>query len=88
MRQDRYFVTVIASSDEAMRALSTRGLDLFHPTARRKGGGAVIEGLLCLDEIAALVDDGYRVTVEASAASRARATQTTTLDAWLQAMGE
>jgi hypothetical protein len=88
MAVDRYFVTVTAPSPEKLKALSTRGLDLFMPTARKKGTEAVIEGLLTLDEVSDLVKDGYRVSVDATMESRARATETTTLDAWLQAMGE
>lgn len=84
---DRYFVTVTADSPAELRRLSGRGLDLFMPTAHRKGKVSIIEGLLTLEEVGALVKDGYRVSVDATMESRARATSaTTTLDAWLNAM--
>ena len=59
------------------------------PTAHKKGKAAVVEGLLTLDEVGSLVRDGYRVSVDGTMESRARASrETTTLDDWLQAMGE
>ena len=87
--QNRFFVTVTADSADHMRALATRGLDLFMPTAEKKARNVRIEGLLTLEEIGALVTDGYHVTVEAPMESRARASsEITSLDEWLQAMGE
>jgi carboxypeptidase T len=89
MEPDRYFVTVTAPSSDRLKDLATRGLDLFMSTARKKRGEAVIEGLMTLDDVATLVKDGYQVSVEGTMESRARAVgETTTLDAWLQTMGE
>jgi hypothetical protein len=89
VEDDKYFVTVIAASEGDLKALAHKGLDLFQPTARRQANDVVIEGLLKLDEIGQLVRAGYRVTVDATAESRSRAaSETTTLDEWLQAMGE
>ena len=87
---DRYFVRVTARAEDAMKGLARRGLDLFAPTAHAtKDGEFEIEGLLTLEEVGALVQDGYRVSVDATVASRSRAaTETTTLDEWLQAMGQ
>lgn len=88
METDRYFVTVTASSGDDLRRVASRGLDLFMPTARKKGRQPVIDGLLTLAEVAALVKDGYRVSVDATMESRSRAQETTTLGEWLHAMGE
>lgn len=87
MASNRFFVTVTASSAAELRRLSGRGLDLFMPTAQKKGRRTAIEGLLTLEEVDELVRDGYRVSVDAPMESRARAaTETTTLDAWLHSM--
>lgn len=89
MAAERYFVTVFAPSSERLRELSTKGLDLFMPTAQVRGDESVIEGLLTLEQVGELVDDGYRVSVDATMASRTTgARETTSLDSWLQAMGE
>ena len=89
METHRYFVTVTASSSDRLKDLATRGLDLFMATARKKRGEAVIEGLMTLDDVGKLVNDGYRVSVDETMESRSRAVgETTTLDAWLQTMGE
>jgi hypothetical protein len=89
MENEKFFVTVTAPSAETMRRLATYGLDLFAPTARKRRQGHVIEGLLTLAEIGSLARDGYAVSIDATAASRSRAsTGTTTLDAWLQAMAD
>ena len=89
METDRYFVTVTAPSSDRLKDLATRGLDLFMSTAHKKRGEAVIEGLMTLTEVGQLVKEGYRVTVDETMESRARAVgETTTLDAWLQTMGE
>lgn len=89
MDKERYFVTVTAPSAERLRELATKGLDLFMPTAHARGDEGVIEGLLTLDEVGELVQEGFRVSVDATMASRTRAArETTSLDAWLQAMGE
>ena len=89
MAAERFFVTVTAPSPERLRDLATKGLDLFMPTAQTRGNEGVIEGLLTLEEVGELVKDGYRVSVDATMESRtAAARETTSLDAWLQAMGE
>lgn len=89
MDKERYFVTVTAPSAERLRDLATKGLDLFMPTAQARGDKGVIEGLLTLDEVGELVHDGFRVSIDATMESRtAAARETTSLDAWLQAMGE
>ena len=89
MDTDRYFVTVTAPTRERLKEMAMSGLDLFMPTAHKKGSSMVIEGLLTLEEVAQLVKDGCRVSVDAPMESRARAVgETTSLDAWLQTMGE
>ena len=71
---DRFFVTVIASSKRALIQLQKYGFDLFQPTARAKSEAVyTIEGLLTMHEIIRLVKDGYRVQVEEPAEKRAHA---------------
>lgn len=89
MDRERFFVTVTAPSADRLRKLATKGLDLFMPTAHARGDEGVIEGLLTLDEVGELVKEGFRVSVDATMESRTGAArETTSLDAWLQAMGE
>ncbi len=67
---DRYFVVVRARSDNAMRALSRYGYDLFASTARRDAKAVEfslqIDGLLSNEEIETLRTDGYQVDVTQS----------------------
>lgn len=87
-RARRYFVTVHAATRQAMVDLASFHFDLFQATARAEGGGGAIGGLLTLDEVAALVDAGYRVTVEEPDLARSRARQTSTFADWLEGMSE
>jgi hypothetical protein len=86
MEPVHYFVTIHAESLEALRTLITSDLDLFghsattgaatrvQTTAQASTGQTVapvsIEGILSLEQVATLVAQGFRVTVEASVRDR------------------
>lgn len=60
---DRYFVTVHVSDERELRRLLDYDLDLF---ASRRGEGAAdrtVDGLINLEDVGRLVDDGYQVLV-------------------------
>ncbi len=85
----RYFATIIAQDRESFLRLHEYGLDLVHGSARtRDREQPVIEALLTMEEVARLVEDGYRVLVEEEASKRARARQIVGFDRWLEEMGE
>lgn len=79
----RFFVTVIAPSLRALKNLREFELDLFLPTTKpgapnigaRQGNEEqhLIEGLLTLEEVGRLVEQGYQVLVEDEMSKRARA---------------
>jgi hypothetical protein len=81
----RFFVTVIAPNERALRALQAYDLDLFAPTSKlTEAGEATIEGLLSLREIGGLVQRGYRVLVEDEAGKRSRTDEVVGFDEWLK----
>jgi len=92
----RFFATIEAPDERALRALQTRGLDLFRGTALRAAAvlGAAAPGaqalpttggLITLTEAEQLVLDGYRVTLDEEASRRARApVQVIEFDQWLR----
>jgi hypothetical protein len=84
----RFFVTVMAADERALRGLQAFDLDLFQPTARlTPEQQAQIEGLLTLEEIGRLVEAGYRVLVEEEMQKRARAREERVdFQQWLRAM--
>ena len=85
----KFFVTVIAPNRRALAGLSNYEFDLFQPTAREKDKQLSIEGLLTLEEVGRLVEDGYQVLVEEESSKRARArAETTEFRDWLKEMGE
>lgn len=84
----RYFVTVIARDRRGLTGLQSLGLDLFQGTAAEGEDGASIQGLVDLDEVARLVDAGYRVLVEDAEGRRSRAQETVSAESWLADMGE
>jgi hypothetical protein len=60
---DRYFVTIHASDEREFRRLLDYDFDLF---ATRKGEGDrdyAVDGLIRLEDVGRLVDDGYQVLV-------------------------
>lgn len=87
---NKFFVVVFASTRRALLSLSSYHLDLFQATAHASQNQEfTIEGLLSLEEIERLVEDGYRVLVQEETSKRARATQEVTgFQEWMRAMGE
>lgn len=79
----RFFVTVIAPSLRALKNLREFELDLFLPTTKAGAPNIgvrqdtkeqhLIEGLLTLEEVGKLVEQGYQVLVEEEMSKRARA---------------
>jgi hypothetical protein len=71
---NKFFVKVIAPSKSALANLRKYHLDLFKPTATKHEENKFrIEGLLSLEEIGMLIQNGYQVIVEEEASKRARA---------------
>jgi hypothetical protein len=98
---ERYFVTVIAPTREALLDLRQHALDLFKPTARAAGEVFQVDGLLTLEEVGRLVAAGYQVLVRQDAESaalgrgapaadgaRQLARQTVSIQEWLKGMEE
>jgi hypothetical protein len=99
---DRYFVVVMARNADALRALQKFDLDVFAQTAKQAASPKQaatdkpstnsefpfsIEGLLSMEEVEALVKDGYRVLVEDPAEKRARgASEVGDFSQWLDSM--
>lgn len=70
----RFFVTVIATSSGSLLKLQKYDLDLFRPTSKvNERKEFTIEGLLTLEQVGRLVQDGYRVLVEDESSKRERA---------------
>jgi murein tripeptide amidase MpaA len=82
----RFFVTVIAQSKLALSSLHKYGLDLFQSTAQvNERKEFIIEGLLTLDEVGKLVDNGYKVIVREESSKQARArTETIGVNDWIK----
>lgn len=67
----RYFAMIIAQNRESFPRLHEYGLDLVHGSARtRDREQPIVEALLTMEEVARLVEDGYRVLVEKEASKR------------------
>ena len=86
----RFFVTVVASSRRALISLREYDLDLFQPTSRAiEQKEFAIDGLLSLEEVGRLVEDGYRVTVREESSKKARARlEVVDFEQWLKGMEE
>lgn len=86
----RFFCTIFAQDQKHLIALNRYEVDVFQPTARITEQQAfAIEGLLTLEQIARLVDDGYRVLVEEDESRRARAQEfIISAEQWLKAFQE
>lgn len=70
----RFFVTIITPNRRALVRLQEYDFDLFGPTSKiNERKEFTIEGLLKLEEIGRLVEDGYRVLVEEESSKRERA---------------
>ena len=86
----RFFVTVLAPSKHALVSLKEYNLDLFQVTAKvTEQNEFAIDGLLNLEEIGRLVEEGYRVVVNEESSKRARArTEVTEFQQWIRGMEE
>ena len=72
----RFFCLIFAQDRKHLIGLSKLDVDVFQPTARvTEKQEYVIEGLLTLEQVTSLVDNGYRVLVEEDSSKRARATE-------------
>ena len=82
----RFFCTIFAQDRKHLIGLSKLDVDVFQPTARiTEKQEYVIEGLLTLEQVASLVDNGYRVLVEEDASKRARAAEImTSAETWIK----
>lgn len=58
----RYFVTIHVPDDKALHRLYEYDLDLF-ATRRSQEGATAIDGLITLEDVGRLVEDGYQVLV-------------------------
>jgi hypothetical protein len=85
-----FFCIIFAQDQKHLIALNRQGVDVFQPTARITDQKEyVIEGLLTLEDVVKLVDNGYRVLVEEDASKRARATEfITTAEEWIKEFEE
>ena len=86
----RFFVTVLAPSKHALVSLKEYNLDLFQVTAKvTEQNEFAIDGLLNLEEIGRLVEEGYRVLVNEESSKRARArTEVAEFQQWIRGMEE
>src|SRR5215203_3785628 len=80
----KYFVEVIASNKQQLINLQKFELDLFQPTAKSIDDKEFkIEGLITLDDINKLVENGYKVLVKKEAMKKTPAVEeTTSFEAW------
>jgi hypothetical protein len=84
----RFFVEVMAPDRVTLRRLHGFGLDLFRTTAsEHRDGGFRIEGLVTLEEVGRLVEDGYPVLVAEEASQRAGGVEWSDLSDWLVGRG-
>lgn len=60
-RPQRFFVTITAAEQQLLREVGRFDLDLF--SHRHTDDGQELGGLVTLEDIARLVESGYRVTV-------------------------
>lgn len=86
----RFFVTIMTSGERPVLKLQEYGFDLFRPTARvNEKKEFTIEGLLTMEQVGRLVEDGYRVVVEEDSSKRARAKSGGIgFEEWLRGMEE
>ena len=82
----RFFCVIFAKDRKHLIGLSKLDVDVFQPTARiTENKEHAIEGLLTLEQVASLVDNGYRVLVEEDSSKRSRATEIiTSAEDWIK----
>ena len=75
----KYFVEVIASNKQQLINLQKFELDLFQPTAKSINDKEFkIDGLISLDDINKLVENGYKVVIKNESTKKTPAVQETT----------
>ena len=75
----KYFVEVIASNKQQLINLQKFELDLFQPTAKSIDAKEFkIDGLISLDDINKLVENGYKVFIKNESMKKTPAVQETT----------
>jgi hypothetical protein len=81
-----FFCTIFAQDQKHLIGLSKLEVDIFRPTARiSEKQEYAIEGLLTLEDVAKLVDNGYRVLVEEDVSKRSRAMEfITSAEDWIK----
>jgi hypothetical protein len=85
---DRYFVTIRSDSPEDLARVRDLGLDLFGATAKPGEEGVTIEGLLSMDDVKRVEEEGAKVEVHEHVSARSRAhEQTSDLGEWLSDIG-
>jgi len=87
-RPKRFFVTIAAPTSKALLKLREYDFDVFAATSHAtEKGEYVIDGLLELEQIGRLVEDGYQVVVTHESSAKARAlTEKVEFEQWLKDM--
>jgi len=81
----KFFVKIIAPSKLALIGLQKFELDLFQPTSKMTDNEFTIEGLLTLEDVGKVVENGYKVLVEEVSTKRTRSTREMIgFDSWIQ----
>jgi murein tripeptide amidase MpaA len=81
----KFFVKIIAPNKFALMGLQKLELDLFQPTSKMTDNEFTIEGLLTLEQVGMVVENGYKVLVEEESSKRTRSTKETVgFDSWIQ----
>jgi|GEM_PF-4510547 len=79
---DRFFVTISARDEQQFRRLLDYDLDLF--ASRQADEAYAVDGLIGLDEVQRLVEDGYQVLVAESEAPKVERGRPARADEWLR----
>lgn len=71
----KYFVEIIASNKQQLVQLQKFELDLFSPTVKSIENEFSIEGLVTLDQVSKLVENGFKVIMKKEAVTKTPATE-------------
>jgi hypothetical protein len=71
----KYFVEIIASNKQQLVQLQKFELDLFSPTVKSIENEFSIEGLVTLDQVSKLVENGFKVIIKKEAMTKTPATE-------------
>jgi murein tripeptide amidase MpaA len=81
----KFFVKIIAPSKSDLIGLQKFELDLFQPTSKMTDNEFTIEGLLTLEQVGMVVENGYKVLVEEVSSKRTRSTkEKIEFSSWIQ----